>query len=184
LVHGPERYDYLIIFGAAVRPDGSPSGTLRRRVEEAFRSAAGGRPVRFLVTGGLCRHPPAEALVMRRLLLDLGATEEQIVIEDTARNTLQSAVRCAAILRDRRDVANVVVCSSRYHIRRCRMLMRLNGVRPDGSVASQDAHRVGPARYGYAWLREWAALPYDAVLMAGWRIGRALASPFAGPRGR
>lgn len=112
---------------------------------------------------------------MRRLLLDLGAADEQIVVEDTARNTtLQSAVRCAAMLRDRADVGRVVVCSSRYHVRRCRMLMRLNGIRPDGSVRSRDAHRAGRVRYCYAWLREWAAMPYDAALIAGRRIGGAL----------
>lgn len=111
---------------------------------------------------------------MRRLLLDLGAMDEQIVVEETARNTRQSAVRCAAMLRARRDVASVFVCSSRYHVRRCHMLMRLNGIRPDGSVASHDAGRVGPLRYGYAWLREWAALPYDAMLATGRRFGGAL----------
>lgn len=108
---------------------------------------------------------------MRQLLLDLGAADEQIVVEDTARNTLQSAVRCAEILRDRSDVGSVILCSSRYHIRRCRMLMRLNGVRPGASVASRDAHRVGPARYGYAWIREWVALPFDALIMTGRRLG-------------
>lgn len=111
---------------------------------------------------------------MRRLLLDLGAIDEQIVVEDTARNTRESAVRCAAMLRGRPDVGGVFVCSSRYHVRRCHMLMRLNGVRPDGSVASRDAARVGPLRYGYAWLREWAALPYDAMLTTGRRFGGAL----------
>jgi len=111
---------------------------------------------------------------MRRLLLDLGASDDQIVVEETARNTLQSAVRCSAMLRGRGDVGAVVVCSSRYHIRRCRMLMRLNGIRPAAAVASQDAHRVGPARYAWSWARDVAALPFDATMMTGRWLGRQL----------
>jgi uncharacterized SAM-binding protein YcdF (DUF218 family) len=126
------------------------------------------------VTGGICPHPPAEAVVMRRLLLDLGASDDQIVVEDTARSTLQSAIRCSAMLCARADVGAVVVCSSRYHVRRCRMLMRLNGIRPDAAVASQDAHRVGPARYAWSWARDFAALPFDATLMSGHWLGRRL----------
>jgi uncharacterized SAM-binding protein YcdF (DUF218 family) len=153
-----------------VRPDGTPSGTLRRRVEEAFRAAEGNDRARFLVTGGICPHPPAEAEVMRDLLLDLGASAAQIVVEDTARNTLESAVLCSGLLRARDDAGAVVVCSSRYHVHRCHMLLRLNGVRPDALVASQDAHRVGRARYAWSWARDAVALPMDAVSMTGRRV--------------
>ena len=37
----PRRVTPIIIFGAAVRPDGSPSPALRRRVEAALRFGAG-----------------------------------------------------------------------------------------------------------------------------------------------
>jgi len=104
---------------------------------------------------------------MRRLLLDLGASEDQIVLEDSARSTRQSAIRCSAMLRDRRDVGAVVVCSSGYHVRRCRVLLRLSGVRTEGAVASRDAHRVGSLRYAWSWLREWIALPVDIAAMVG-----------------
>ena len=107
---------------------------------------------------------------MRRLLLDLGASDDQIVVEETARNTLQSAVRCSAMLRARGDVGAVVVCSSRYHIRRCRMLLRLNGIRPDGAVASRDVHRIGPARYAWTCARDLVAMPLDAIAMTGRRV--------------
>ena len=43
---------YYVIFGAAVRPDGQPSGTLRRRVEGAWQLATRPPPCKFIVTGG------------------------------------------------------------------------------------------------------------------------------------
>jgi hypothetical protein len=59
-----ESFDYFVIFGAAVRPDGRPSAVrpdgrpsavLRHRVESAYRLAEGRSRARFLVTGGLGR---------------------------------------------------------------------------------------------------------------------------------
>ena len=154
----------MIVFGAAVRPDGSPSGTLRRRIRAAAM-AGNARPLRYLVTGGLVRHPPAEATVMRRLLLELGVADDRILIEDRARNTRQSASLCASILRRRGDVGDVLLCSSRYHLPRCRLLLRLNGIDCRSGAASDDAGAVGRGRYAYSWLRELAAMPMDAILV-------------------
>lgn len=175
MADGGPRFDYLIVFGAAVRPDGSPSGTLRRRIRTAVGMAENSRAVRYLVTGGLVRHPPAEAVVMRRLLLEMGAREDQILIEDRARNTRQSASLCAAILRQRDDVADVLLCSSRYHLPRCRMLLRLNGVRCRSGAASDDARAVGRGRYVYSWFREFVAMPLDALLVTSRRAWNGMA---------
>ena len=61
-----------MIFGAAIRPDGQPSGTLRRRVEGAYRIGSIFRDPIYLVTGGVGRYGPAEATVMRDQLLGYG----------------------------------------------------------------------------------------------------------------
>ena len=74
-------YDYIIVFGAAVRPDGQPSAVLRHRLEAAITWAKSRPQARFLVTGGLGDHPPSEAEAMRRYLLDRGIEESAIVIE-------------------------------------------------------------------------------------------------------
>ena len=119
---------------------------------------------------------------MRRLLLSLGATEDQVVIENAAQNTRQSAVLCARILRDRGDAASVILCSSRYHLRRCNMLLRLNGVRADAVVASADASLVGRRRYAYATVRDWCAYPWDAALMCGTHVKKAFGAGIGGGR--
>lgn len=158
----------IVVFGAAVRPDGSPSGTLRRRVAAAVRFAARVGPACFLVTGGIVRNPPPEAEVMRRLLLEAGVAADAILVEDQARNTQQSAVLCAGILRGRDGIGDVAVCTSRYHMFRCRMLLRMNGIRTGAGVASEDAAFQSRVRYAYSWLRELVAIPVDAA-MSAWR---------------
>ena len=112
--------DYIVIFGAAVRADGSASGSLRRRCENAVRygDVEHGNPF-FLPSGGIGRHGPAEALVMRDILVELGIEEQRILLECEARDTLESVRLCTRILRRRPDVGRVIVSTSSYHRMRC-----------------------------------------------------------------
>jgi uncharacterized SAM-binding protein YcdF (DUF218 family) len=156
---------YFIIFGAAVLPDGTASGSLSRRVNGALALARGVPNRVFLCTGGVGLHGPAEAIVARDLLIARGAGADEIVIEDRATDTLESVLLCDAILSARADAEYVVPCSSGYHLPRCILLLRLLGyaVRPG---------KMPPDR-PYVALRQWLlyvakeilATPYDAMLL-------------------
>lgn len=91
--------NYLVIFGAAVREDGSPSGTLRRRCKSAVRAGQAIDDTIYLPSGGVGRHGPVEALVMRELLMADGVPPQQIVVEVQATDTLQSVRLCSQLLR-------------------------------------------------------------------------------------
>ncbi|GAA4490893.1 YdcF family protein [Gluconacetobacter aggeris] len=155
----------IVIFGAAVRPDGTPTPTLRRRVAAA---AAFGRmcaePL-FVPTGGSLDGRPAEAPVMADLLRRAGIPDTAIMIEATARDTLDSVLACSALLRARGYRGPVAVASSAYHLPRCLVLMRLAGWRvmrvPPPSVPA--ARRL--ARRWFWRLREVPALPWDVLLL-------------------
>ena len=150
----------IIVFGAAVHPDGSASPTLRGRVEAALRWATTLESPVFMPTGGVGRHGPAEAAVMTRLLLAAGIPAARIRAEPTAHDTLTSAAACADLLRGHRGP--VFAASSGYHLPRCLMLLRLAGVRARG--CPPPGASGGFARRWYARLRELAALPVDLVL--------------------
>jgi uncharacterized SAM-binding protein YcdF (DUF218 family) len=158
-----------VIFGAAVRQDGRPSTTLRWRVAAA---AAFGRrftaPL-FIPTGGVGRHGPSEASVMAALLQADAVPGAQIILEETATDTLESARAVARLLRARGIVAPVYAASSGYHVPRCVALLRLCGVaaRPAGPPFASSGSR--PGTRAWWWLREAAALPYDAVLAVALR---------------
>ena len=157
--------DYYIVFGAAVRPDGRPSSALRARVAAALDSAAGNPVARFLVTGGQGRHGPPEARVMAELLAAAGVGAERIVLEDRATDTLDSAVRSAALLKQRDDARRVVACSSAYHVRRCRLLLRLAGIQAEGLAGQGDLAGLSLRLWLYHRLREALLLPFDGLLM-------------------
>lgn len=162
--------DAIVIFGAAVRPGGRPSETLRRRVEAALAFGRTLEDPLFVPTGGLGRHPPTEARVMAHLLLRAGIPRDRIRLEESGRDTLSSALAVAALLRGYEG--RVHAASSSYHLPRCALLLRLAGLR---------AHRAPPPRQKvrdlwWWWAREAAALPYDAVLML-WRRLRGRMAP-------
>ena len=95
----------MVIFGAAVRPDGRPSTALRLRVEAAARfgealRARGQNPF-YVPTGGVGRFGPSEAAVMSELLRSLGVCAGRIVTEETATNTISSARACTLFFRYR-----------------------------------------------------------------------------------
>jgi uncharacterized SAM-binding protein YcdF (DUF218 family) len=157
----------IIIFGAAVRPDGSPSPALRRRVEAAARLGASLSSPLYMPTGGQGRFGPAESTVMSALLQDRGVPPGRIVEEATGTDTLSSVLACAALLQARGHAGPVFAATSRYHLPRCLLLLRLAGwpARPVPPPAADPSW----SRRWY-WLREVPALPYDTALMVMLRL--------------
>jgi uncharacterized SAM-binding protein YcdF (DUF218 family) len=166
-----ETRHVIVIYGAAVRPGGVPSGTLRRRVEAALRFGATLEAPLYVPTGGVGDHPPAEAEVMTRLLRAAGVGENQILVEPTGRNTLRSTLACARLLRERGwGGAVVYAATSAYHLPRTVTLLRLAGLDARGSPPPPvpASARLLPR---WRWrLREAAALPVDAAWMAALRL--------------
>ena len=164
----------IVIFGAAVRPDGRPSTALRRRVFAAARFGATLRAPLYLPTGATGRHGPPEAAVMAGLLVRLGVPPERIIQERTGIDTLSSVRAARALLHARDITAPVYAATSAYHLMRCVLLLRLAGLR---------AHRCPPppvpaarslAKRWYWRLREVPALPWDAGLLLALRLARRL----------
>ncbi|MGE0221770.1 MAG: YdcF family protein [Acetobacteraceae bacterium] len=160
----------IVIFGAAVLPDGRPSRTLRARTDAAARFGSSLRTPLFIPTGAVGRHGPSEAAVMRELLLEQGIPADLVVIEETGTDTLSSVRAVRRMLRAREGVDTVFVATSAYHLPRCVLLLRLAGVR---------AHRCPPPqlpasrRWWRRWywrLREIPAIPYDAGLVIWLRV--------------
>jgi uncharacterized SAM-binding protein YcdF (DUF218 family) len=155
-----------VIFGARLRPDGRPGPALLRRVAGALAAAANEPEARFLVTGAEARGGRTEAAVMHELLREAGIDDARIMVEDQAHNTRSSAVRCAAILRAHPGLSPVLVCTDRFHQGRCLMLLRACGIAARAApMADERATMRWQLRLFYR-LRELAALPYDAVMIA------------------
>ncbi len=160
----------IVIFGAAVRPDGAPSPALRARVLAALDFAARlAPPPVFVPTGGIGRYGPAEAEVMAALLTGAGVAPERIVEEPTGRTTLFSVRAVRHLLARHGHRGAVFAATSSYHLPRCLLLLRLAG------LVSRPVLPAPPAGGGvwlrcYAVGREVLALPRDACWMAALRL--------------
>ena len=161
---------YFVIFGAAVRRDGKPSATLEHRVDNALALARGVPDRMFLATGGVGRYGPAEAHIIRDRLIAQGVDPGEIIIEDRATDTLESAIFCDRILRRRTDVALLVPCSSGYHNPRCALLLRILGYPVRAMRVPSDLGFVGMRSWTLYVAKEMLALPYDAALLLVKRI--------------
>jgi DUF218 domain len=91
----------IVIFGAAVRPDGSASAALRHRVQAAAAFGATRSAPVFLPTGAVGRYGPSEASVMAALLCDYGVPAERIILEETGTDTLSSVRAVVRLCRSR-----------------------------------------------------------------------------------
>lgn len=171
--------DYVIVFGAGVRPDGRPSPVLRHRIAGALAWSRGRDGIMFLATGGKGRHGPPEAQVIRQGLVDGGADPALILVECEARDTLESVRLCDRILRERGDCRRVLVCTSTYHQPRCALLLRILGYRVVAPPMPSRWGRLRTRHYALALLKEALATPYDAALLL---LRKAAAATGAGKR--
>jgi uncharacterized SAM-binding protein YcdF (DUF218 family) len=162
----------IVIFGAAVRPDGNASCLLRHRVQAAVACGSGFSMPLFIATGGVGRHPPAEAQVMKKILMVHGVPSDQILTEETGTDTLSSACAVTRILKSRRHTGQVRVATSAYHLPRCLLLLRLLGIPARACPLPRAISRKFLMRWFWR-LREIPAVPYDvAILIAVRLVGR------------
>jgi uncharacterized SAM-binding protein YcdF (DUF218 family) len=167
--------DYIVIFGAAVRADGTASGSLRRRCENAVQhGGAGAIGPCYLPSGGIGRHGPAEALVMRDILLAQGVDPSRILLECEARDTLESVRLCTRLLRRRADVGRVLVSTSSYHRLRCRLLFRLAGFDSMALPTASDRPYLGWSKWLRYGVKEFLATPWDAAWLLMHRFRRTI----------
>jgi uncharacterized SAM-binding protein YcdF (DUF218 family) len=116
-----------VVLGTQVLSDGRPSRTLQARVLHAARLYAEGGAGLLIPTGGVGRHPPSEAEVMVRVLMEEGVPEEAVAQEDRALSTWDSA-RLVAEMAEKLGVGSVVVVTDPLHCVRTAAAFRRAGL--------------------------------------------------------
>lgn len=164
-VSNPKRRDYVVIFGAAVRPGGRPSPALSHRIQGALAWVRDHPSAMIMPTGWVGKYGPAEAVAMRRALVAAGVPASRIVVERHGRDTLESVRLCHKLLQERGDYRRIVCCTSTYHQPRCVLLFRLLGYTVVVPKVPNSMGRMSRATYGKLIAREFAATPYDSFLL-------------------
>jgi vancomycin permeability regulator SanA len=144
LVPTLRKADAIVVFGAAVWPDG-PSMTLRVRVARAAELHAQGLAPTILCTGGRS-NGRSEARVMRAILLAHGVAGDAVIADDGGINTRQ-ALRSVRRFGD--GLWRIIAVSSPYHMARIGSEARRQGI---------DAQLCPAQRPGQ---RSWRLLAFD-----------------------
>lgn len=148
-----DRFDVIIVLGAAVWEEGRPSPALRRRLLQGLSLWEGGAADTLLVTGGLGKYPPTEARMMKTLAVEKGMPPENILTEDQSASTLESGVRCSNLMRDR-GWSRALVVTDGYHLPRSLLVFRSRGIAAEGSAADRGHRKDKTPRRWFLLARE------------------------------
>lgn len=152
----------LVVFGAAVWPGGQPSPSLQRRCNAAIAYWQTGRYDKIVPSGGLGKHAPTEAEVMASIFRSAGIDDNDIVREDQASTTFDTA-RLVQPLFDAKDVDTYFLVTDRYHLARARLAFAAFGMRSVGLSASGHTPNSRAAHTLKQWLREIPGTAYYTV---------------------
>jgi uncharacterized SAM-binding protein YcdF (DUF218 family) len=121
--------DAIVVFGAA-EYSGHPSPVLRARLDHALDLFERGIAPVVITTGGAAADPSySEGGVGHDYLMHLGVPERSLIAETQGRDTAESAVRVAVIMRAN-GLHSCVAVSDAYHVFRIRKLLEHDGVGP------------------------------------------------------
>lgn len=154
----------ILLLGAAVRADGSPSPALARRIGYAAQAAAAEPDALVFCSGAAGKVGPSEASVMGRVLEARGVHPSRLVLDEVSRDTLESVVAAAEFVR-RRGLDGCIVCTDAYHVRRARWLLGALGVRSEPGPITRGRAGTRLAYWTRMRLRESLATPYDLALV-------------------
>ena len=161
------EYDAVIILGAQVKPDGTPSVQLTWRLD-AVKDAWDMRNVPIVVCGAQGRDEPmTEADAMEIYLSARGVPEEMILKDPDSFNTVQNLKNAKRLLDDYPEVRNVLIVTSDYHVPRSLAIAGDLGYAATGlgSPCLPDYWIKNHARETLAWCKYWAVkylhLPLD-----------------------
>ena len=152
------EYDAIIVLGAQVKPDGTPSIQLQWRIDAAAE-AWQERNCTVVVCGAQGTNEPAtEASVMRDELIQQGVPEEAILLDDKSFNTKQNIANAIALL-EGREVSRVLIVTSDYHLPRAMALAKDAGLDATGlGSPTKQGLRFWLKNYGregLAWIKYW-----------------------------
>ena len=136
------KYDCILVLGAGVREDGSPSDMLRDRVTvacELYTNTGGDTP---LLMSGDHTGDYNEVGVMKSLAASLGVPTEDVFLDHKGYSTYESLYRAKHVFGAKR----ILIVTQEYHLHRALYIARELGIEAVGVPADLRPYR-GQTRY-------------------------------------
>lgn len=134
--------DAVVILGAQVRPDGTPSKMLKERLDTGISAYEAGLAERIIVSGDHGQDNYDEVNAMKDYAVDRGVPSEHIFMDHAGFSTYESMYRAKAVF----QAENIIVITQKYHLYRAvydaeAMGLQVKGIACDTAVYAGDKYR-------------------------------------------
>lgn len=125
-----EQPEYVVVLGAGIKKDGSPTATLEKRLEKCIEYAARYPDTYIVVSGGQGKNEPMpEGQAMARYLQSRGVDQERIIIEDKSTSTMENFKYTKELIGEQEEIAFI---TNDFHIFRAKILAGRNNFKAYG----------------------------------------------------
>lgn len=124
--------DCILILGAGIRTDGSPSNMLADRLSVGIELYNNGTAPKLLMSGDHTRTDHDEVSVMKRVALDAGVPSEDVFKDHAGVCTYDSIYRAKEIF----GVRKMIIVTQEYHLYRALYIAEQLGIEAYGVSAS------------------------------------------------
>ncbi len=125
----PDHADALLVLGAKVNLDNSPSDPLYERISEAAELYAQNKADYVITTGGVGLGSIAESKIGERVAEQQGVPKDKILPEAESHNTFQNIEEGRKIAKAN-NIKSVIVISDRFHVARGVLVAKHFGFNP------------------------------------------------------
>ncbi len=149
----PENTDCIIVLGAGVKPDGSPTPMLEDRLKTAVELYKSGAAPKIIMSGDHGQNNYDEVNAMKKYAVERGVPSEDIFMDHAGFSTYETMYRAKEIFK----VDSAVIVTQKYHMYRALYIAKALGINAVGRNSD-------PRRYAgqtYRDLREAAARVKD-----------------------
>ncbi len=144
-----------LVFGAGLRPNGTPSDALRDRVLSAVDLYQAQKVQKLLMTGDNSLINYDEVSAMKKLAVDMEVPEDDVVLDYAGFDTYDSCYRA----RDIFGLSQIIAVSQEFHLPRVVFTCQSLGIDTVGYVADKQPYisaRFWRVRESLARVKAWA----------------------------
>ena len=130
--------DFIIILGSKIKSDGSLTPLLQARVDKAIEFGnkqyeETKKKIVYVPSGGKGRDEViAEALAIKKYLISKGIKENQIIIEDKSKSTIENMRFSKNLINGKKEDAKVSFATTNYHVFRSGIIANKEGLDCEG----------------------------------------------------
>ncbi len=123
-----KKYDAIVVLGAGLRPDGTPSNMLEDRLKGAIELYEKGVSSKIILSGDCSGEDYDEVSSMKKFCIDNGVPEDVIVRDDKGFSTYETMENVV----EKMGYKSVIVVTQKYHLYRSVYIARRMGADADG----------------------------------------------------